>query len=75
MSRKSEYSVKSISQGTASLAFIGLTFAIPIYVGMKVFGKKDESLQAKKQPSPLLITGGAVAVWYLAWRLSGISED
>ena len=31
MSKKSEYSVKSVSKGTASLVFIGLTFAIPIY--------------------------------------------
>jgi hypothetical protein len=75
MSRKSEYSVKSVSQGTASLVFIGLTFAIPIYAGYHLLKKKDESLQTKKQPNPLLVTGGALAVWYLAWKLSGIAKS
>lgn len=74
MGKKSEYSVKSVSKGTASLVFIGLTFAIPIYAGYHLLKKKDESLQTKKQPSPLLITGGGLAVWYLAWRLSGMAK-
>jgi hypothetical protein len=75
MGRKSQYSAKSVSKGLASFTFVTLTFAIPIYAGYHLFKNKDESLKVKKQPSPLLITGGAIAVWYLAWRLSGIAED
>ncbi len=75
MSKKSEYSLKSVSQGTASLLFVGLTFAIPIYVGVQFFSKKNESLQTKKQMNPLLVTGGALAVWYLSWKLSGMGEN
>ena len=75
MSKKSEYSVKSVSKGTASLVFIGLTFAIPIYAISHLLKKKeDSSLTTKKQPSPLLITGGGLAIWYLAWRLSGMAK-
>jgi hypothetical protein len=62
MSKKIEYSVKSVSKGTASLVFIGLTFAIPVYEGYHLLKKKDESLQYKKQPSPLLITEGGLVV-------------
>lgn len=71
MSRKSDYSAKSVGQGLAMFTFVSLTFAIPIYAGYHLLKKKDDSLQTKKQPSPLLVTGGAIAVWYLAWRLSG----
>ena len=74
MSKKSEYSVKSVSKGTASLVFIGLTFAIPIYAISHLVKKKDDALESKKQPSPLLIVGGGLAVWYLAWKLSGIAK-
>jgi hypothetical protein len=74
MSKKSEYSVKSVGQGLASFTFVSLIFAIPIYAGYHLLKEKDESLQSKKQPSPLLVTGGAIAVWYLAWKLSGMEK-
>lgn len=73
MGKKSEYSVKSVSKGLASFTFVTLTFAIPIYAGYHLFKEKKE--EDPKKPSPLLITAGGIAVWYLAWRLSGMAED
>ncbi len=73
MGKKSEYSVKSVSKGLASFTFVTLTFAIPIYAGYHLFKEKKE--EDSKKTSPLLITAGGIAVWYLAWRLSGIAED
>jgi hypothetical protein len=73
MGRKSQYSAKSVSKGLASFTFVTLTFAIPIYAGYHLFKEKTE--KDPKKPSPLLITGGAIAVWYLAWGLSGMAED
>jgi len=74
MSKKSEYSLKSVAKGTASFTFVTLTFAIPIYAIYHLFKNKDESEQDKKQTSPLIVTGGALAVWYLAWKLSGMEK-
>lgn len=74
MSRNSEYSVKSVSKGVSSLVFVGLTFAIPIYAGYHLLKKKDESLKDENKVNPLYATGGAIAVWYLAWKLSGMEN-
>lgn len=73
MGRKSQYSAKSVSKGLASFTFVTLTFAIPIYAVYHLFKEKKE--KDPKKPSPLLVTGGAIAVWYLLFRISGISED
>jgi hypothetical protein len=74
MSKKSEYSVKSVSQGVASLTFIGLTFAIPIYVGYQIFKDKETELEKKNKTNPYLVAGSGLAIWYLAWKLSGMEN-